>query len=402
MAQHGPPQPGCRVQMPIRHVIDTCQEFLRGPRLLEYKGVRKSNLEKAKQIRIDFATHTLLPVIVENTYEKLLHPLPQLYAEFTHFWGILQSKPKTWIENTDDAAYLKRVEELSASVNHILSNYDEDTEPPHEALTQCILECWTMSQKECDSLIYVWLVFMNAGYADPMAKRAAEQTGNKWWKDEVEDEIQGDECFETFAKGKRLPVSALSPVLRLIGHFAQYMESALAITTGLISFSTRNTIRTIDISIIIPHHPYLIGPSPFRYLPLQDSASESRCRLHVHAEVQLALFYASHPSKKPFHNLMGLSHHACYACDLFLKFLQAADDSDRYTQEAAGPPIRILYRGTSCRVYNNWSFPILPQSEELSVDDEKRLENRLKLISEDMIVEMAVESEKLKQKLAMK
>ncbi|KIJ45658.1 hypothetical protein M422DRAFT_67111 [Sphaerobolus stellatus SS14] len=155
------------------------------------------------------------------------------------------------------------------------------------------------------------------------------------------------------------------------------MESALAITNGLISFYMAAPIRNIDISVTAPHDPYITSPARSRvcpYPPSLDSeaeASESHHRLHVHAEVQLALFYASYPNKKAFQKLIGLSHHTCYACDMFL--LLQIEDLALNTRGTVAPPIRFLYFGARCRVYNNWLFLTLPQSEELSEQDKNSL-----------------------------
>ncbi|KIJ34849.1 hypothetical protein M422DRAFT_263030 [Sphaerobolus stellatus SS14] len=201
-----------RTSLSELRAVSEMAEYIPGYRL----SIKKNDIKRARQIRIYFATDVLLPVIVKNTYGKLGKP------------GICD----------EDKAYFERVDELLTSIDHILSESDEDENPPYEALTQCY-----------DSLsqIITWLAPCKCGYRDPMTKRATEDSSSKWWEDEGENEIQGDNCWETSAKG---PTSFLSLPIRLINHLAQFMESAFAIINGLISFATRFPIRNIDISAI--------------------------------------------------------------------------------------------------------------------------------------------------------
>jgi len=96
--------------------------------------------------------------------------------------------------------------------------------------------------------------------------------------------------------------------------------------------------------------------------------------LFLHAEMQIALFYALNPELCPIQGFIGVSKKCCWCCDFILKsvtmatlmrwytdqfprHLQLPSTGGRYTNDAAGPPLLFSVGGTHSSKYTAWLFP---------------------------------------------
>ena len=109
---------------------------------------------------------------------------------------------------------------------------------------------------------------------------------------------------------------------------------------------------------------------------LRDSWPHDRKsqNLFLHAEMQIALFYALNPQLCPIRGFIGLSKKCCWCCDFVLKSVTMAhltrryiytltrrlrhpSTGGRYTHDLDGPPLLFSVSGTHNSKYTAWVFP---------------------------------------------
>jgi hypothetical protein len=97
--------------------------------------------------------------------------------------------------------------------------------------------------------------------------------------------------------------------------------------------------------------------------------------LYLHAEMQIALFYALNPQLCPVQGFIGVSKKCCWCCNFVLtlatsfnfvdprvhefgRYLQIPSDKDRrYNTEISGTPLFFSVQGTQSHNYSSWVFP---------------------------------------------
>ena len=124
-----------------------------------------------------------------------------------------------------------------------------------------------------------------------------------------------------------------------------------------------NIFKTMDLTIIRPYKS-IIWPISFKGGPVE---------CHVHAEIQLLVYYDSNPDVsilKP--RVLGVSKAACYLCDLFSK-----KHAEFFLSQTHG------------QLYDQWNIPDLA-----SFDDTQRLKYRSILKSMDTELRTAIRRER--------
>jgi hypothetical protein len=91
--------------------------------------------------------------------------------------------------------------------------------------------------------------------------------------------------------------------------------------------------------------------------------------LFLHAEMQMALFYALNPLLCPIQGFIGVSKKCCWCCDFVFKSVTTVTFTKWYiyqftrhlqlpsTDDAAGPPLLFSVSGTHSSKYAAWVFP---------------------------------------------
>jgi OTT_1508-like deaminase len=110
---------------------------------------------------------------------------------------------------------------------------------------------------------------------------------------------------------------------------------------------------------------------PQKVRRLRDSWPHDRNsqNLFLHAEMQMALFYALNPLLCPIQGFIGVSKKCCWCCDFIFKSVTTATLTKWYiyqftrhlqfpsTDDAAGPPLLFSISGTHSSKYAAWVFP---------------------------------------------
>ena len=125
----------------------------------------------------------------------------------------------------------------------------------------------------------------------------------------------------------------------------------------------RNIFQSMDLTIIRPYKS-VIWPISFKGGPVE---------CHVHAEIQLLIYYDSNPNVsnlKP--RVLGVSKAACYLCDLFSK-----KHAEFFLSQTHG------------QLYDQWNIPDLA-----NFDDTQRLKYRSILKSMNTELRIAIERER--------
>ncbi|KIM83277.1 hypothetical protein PILCRDRAFT_7235 [Piloderma croceum F 1598] len=355
-----------------------------------------------RSVVIDF----FLPQVVERCRDKLSHILGGPYSKTFRDWyaDITEPNPLEGGDRSLDPVIL----ECSELINRCSSERIPERRNADDvfALVYAISNASIIIDAFAGSLEERWAIYDSKISHDKVAGQGEADGGGTDVDEAATEDLDDRESFDQIEMAR-------SSIYRFLRKLFRYYIACRNVTSELVAIVRSGakldiTVETVPISMTTStpanenEYPSFesffelcvradvksLDPKKIDRLRDRWARDRKSQNLFLHAEMQIALFYALNPQLFPVQGFIGVSKKSCWCCDFVLKHLQIPSEQDRrYDIDIAGPPLLFSVQGTHSRKYSSWVFPnpsIHTVSSILEDIPFNRVCRRFELVREDL------------------